>query len=376
MIKRFTQNPILTTKDILPSQPGLIVECVLNPGVFQFEGKVWLLLRVAERPVQTEGEVSFPVLRSDGTMEIMKFSKSDPDLNLSDARMIGYKGKTYLTTISHLRLVCSKDGINFSEDIGLQTLDFGQRTLNMKNNPKSKIQNPTSNVQRPKSIFGYGNLETFGIEDCRVSFINHKYYLTYTQVSENGVGVGMMHTTDWCNFQREGMILSPHNKDCALFEEKIDGKYYCLHRPSGIALGGNYIWIAESNDLVHWGNHKCIAQTRAGTWDAERIGAGAAPIKTEKGWLAIYHGADAQHRYCLGAILLDLKDPSKVIARSKEPLMQPTAPYELTGFFGNVIFTNGHIVDGDKITLYYGASDEVICGAVLSIKEILEHLEN
>ena len=381
MIKRFTQNPILTTKDIPPSQPGLIVECVLNPGAFQFEGKIWLLLRVAERPVQVEGEISFPVLRTDGTMEIMKFNKSDPDLNLSDARMIGYKGKTYLTTISHLRLVCSEDGINFSEDIGHWTLDIGHK-INLDKKQKFENSNSTntehellkSDLRRPTTIFGSGNLETFGIEDCRVSFINKKYYLTYTQVSENGVGVGLMHTTDWCNFHREGMILSPHNKDCALFEEKINEKYYCFHRPSGIGLGGNYIWIAESNDLVHWGNHKCIIQTRAGTWDAARVGAGAAPIKTEKGWLAIYHGADAQHRYCLGAILLDLKDPSKVIARSKEPLMQPSEPYELTGFFGNVIFTNGHIVNGDEITMYYGASDEVICGAVLSIKEILADL--
>ena len=376
MIKRFTQNPILTTKDISPSQPGLIVECVLNPGVFQFEGKIWLLLRVAERPVQVEGEISFPILRTDGTMEIMKFSKSDPDLNLSDARMIGYKGKTYLTTISHLRLVCSEDGVSFYEDIERNSLNFEQLRENLKSNFETGVQSLSSKVHRPKSIFGNGNLETFGIEDCRVSFINQKYYLTYTQVSENGVGVGMMHTTDWRNFKREGMILPPHNKDCALFEEKINEKYYCFHRPSGIALGGNYIWIAESNDLVHWGNHKCIMQTRAGTWDAERIGAGAAPIKTEKGWLAIYHGADAQHRYCLGAILLDLKDPSKIIARSKEPLMEPSETYELKGFFGNVIFTNGHIVNGDKITMYYGASDEVICGAVLSIKEILEHLDN
>ncbi len=345
MGERFLNNPIILTSDIKPSQPDLKVECVLNPGVFTFEGKTWLLLRVAERPVQRDGIISFPVLHEDGSMEILEFKTDDPDLNLEDARMVGYKGKTYLSTISHLRLVCSDNGHHFYEP-----KDF------------------------PTKIFGQGALETFGIEDSRVSLIDGVYHLTYTQVSENGVGVGLMRTTDWQKFSRDGMIIPPHNKDCALFEEKIGGKYYCLHRPSGIALGGNFIWIASSPDLLHWGGHQCILRTREGSWDSARVGAGAAPIKTSKGWLEIYHGANAEHRYCLGAVLLDLDDPCKVIARSKDPIFEPVADYEKTGFFGNVVFTNGHLVDGDKITLYYGASDEVICGATLSIEQILSDL--
>ena len=104
------------------------------------------------------------------------------------------------------------------------------------------------------------------------------------------------------------------------------------------------------------------------------MGAGGPPIKTDEGWLEIYHGADSDHRYCLGALLLDLQDPSKVLARSVDPIMEPTAPYEQTGFFGNVVFTNGHHRDGDRLTIYYGASDEVICGARFSISEILNSL--
>jgi len=345
MVQRFLQNPILTTSDIQPSQPDLVVACVLNPGVFQFEGKTWLLLRVAERPVQKEGMVSFPILQADGSMQILEFDKNDPLLNLSDARMVGYKDKIYLSTISHLRLVCSDDGIHFYEPT-----DF------------------------PTKIFGQGVLETFGIEDSRVSFFEGQYHLTYTQVSENGVGVGLMRTRDWRTFTREGMIIPPHNKDCALFEEKIGGKYYCLHRPSGIALGGNFIWVASSPDLVHWGEHHCILRTREGAWDSARVGAGAAPIRTKEGWLEIYHGADHNHRYSLGAVLLDLENPNIVLARSLEPLVEPVADYERTGFFGNVVFTNGHLVKGDEITMYYGASDEVICGATLSIERILSSM--
>lgn len=345
MVNRFANNPILTTKDIKASQPGFVVECVLNPGVFTFEGKTWLLLRVAERPEQREGKISFPILHEDGKMEILEFDKNDPDLDLTDSRMIGYKGKTYLSTLSHLRLVCSEDGIHFYE-------------------PDTQ----------PTKIFGEGPLETFGIEDARVSLIDGTYNLTYTQVSDNGVGVGLMQTKDWKTFDRIGMIIPPHNKDCALFEEKIDGKYYCLHRPSGISLGGNYIWIASSYDLIHWGHHHCILQTREGWWDSARIGAGASPVRTSRGWLEIYHGADHKHRYSLGAVLLDLNDPSIVIARSYHPIMEPTEPYELTGFFGNVIFTNGFIVKDDEITMYYGAADEVICQATFSIETILSQL--
>ena len=201
------------------------------------------------------------------------------------------------------------------------------------------------------------------------------FYLTYTMVSPVAVGVGLIITQDFKTFERKGMIFPPHNKDCAIFEKKINGKYYALHRPSSPELGGNYIWLAESPDRIHWGNHKCIAVTRKNSWDSARVGAGGPPIKTAEGWLEIYHGADASHRYCLGALLLDLNDPSKVLARSIEPIMEPVAPCEKAGFFGNVVFTNGHYIENDTIKIFYGASDEVICGAEFSIRKILNSLK-
>ena len=343
--KRFEQNPILSPKDLKPSNENMIIECLLNPGVFTFKGKTGLLVRVAERTIQKENLLSVPIYNDFGKVEIIDFKLDDPKLNASDARVINYDGTDYLTTISHLRIVFSEDGINFEP---------------------SEMYPP---------IYGEGQYESYGIEDCRVSQIDDTYFLTYTMVSPNGVGVGLQTTKDWINFDKKGMILSPHNKDCAIFEEKINNKYYALHRPSSPELGGNYIWLAESPDGVHWGNHKCIAKTREGKFDSKRLGAGAAPIKTDKGWLEIYHGATAEHKYCLGVLLLDLNDPSIVLARSEEPIMEPIAIYEQTGFFGNVVFTNGHIVEGDTITMYYGASDEHICAAKFSINEILNTLE-
>jgi Predicted glycosylase len=341
---RFEQNPLLSPADLQPSTPGLEIACLLNPGVFRYQGKTWLIVRVAERPPQREGTLSFPVLKPEGGIEIITLPANDPDLDASDPRVINFRGVDYLTTLSHFRLLSSQDGITFREEPG-----YGP-------------------------LWGKGIYETFGIEDCRVSQLDTGYYLTFTAVSPNGVAVGLSTTQNWQDFMSHGLIFPPHNKDCALFEAKIGGYYYAFHRPSSVDLGGNYIWLARSPNGIHWGEHKLIARTRSGYWDSRRVGAGAAPIRTDRGWLAIYHGADANHRYCLGALLLDLEDPSIVLGRSEQPIMEPTAPYETTGFFGHVVFTNGHVVDGDRLTIYYGAADEHVCGAHFSIREILDTL--
>ena len=338
--RRFEENPLLSPKDIKPSSSEMEIDCLLNPGIFRFDRKTWLLMRVVERPIQTEGYIRIARHR-DGEVEILQFAKDDPDLDFSDPRVIHHQGSHYLTSLSHLRLMCSEDGRNFRE-----ASDYDP-------------------------IVGQGELEDYGIEDGRVTEINGIFYLTYTMISSQGVGVGLMQTRDWKRFDRKGMILPPHNTDCAIFEEKIRDRYYALHRPSSLELGGNYIWIAESPDGMHWGRHKCVAKTRRGKWDSARVGAGCAPIHTPEGWLAIYHGADEDNRYCLGALLLDIKDPSRVISRSEQPFMQPAEPYELNGSTGNVIFTNGHLVIGDRLLIYYGTGNEVICGAEVSIQEIL-----
>ena len=345
--KRFAQNPLLSPGDLQSSGKGLQIACLLNPGVFQYAGKTWLIVRVAERPEQKENTISFPVITATGSTTIIEIQKDDPELKATDARVINYKGVDYLTTLSHLRLLCSDDGIRFYEPDGYPLL------------------------------VGEGALQSFGVEDCRVTCLDDTYYLTFTAVSGNGVGVGLRTTTDWKKFQSHGMILPPHNKDCAIFEEKINGLYYALHRPSSVDIGGNYIWLASSPDGIHWGNHQCIIKTRKNAWDSARVGAGAAPIKTAKGWLEIYHGANDQHQYCLGAFLLDIDNPAKVIARTEKPVMVPAESYELSGFFGHVVFTNGHIVhpDGDTVTVYYGASDEFVCAADFSIQEIFSLLK-
>jgi len=302
-------------------------------------------MRVAERPAQEEGWVSTPVLSTDepGRVGILRFRKDDPKLSMNDPRILHYDGAMYLTTLSHLRLATSNDGVRFT---------CGEKPL----------------------LEGMGPLETFGIEDCRVTQIGADYHLTYTAVSADGFGVALKSTLDWKRFEDRGMIIPPANKDCTLFAEKVGGNYACLHRPSPSGLGGPFMWYAESPDLVHWGANRCVARPRPGMWDSGRIGPGAAPIRTDRGWLCLYHGADGKNRYCLGAMLLDLAEPWKVLARSAEPFLVPEADYERKGFFGEVVFSNGHVVDGDTITVYFGASDTVICGCRISVSRILSTL--
>lgn len=343
-ILRNPLNPLLKPSDLRPSSDGMEVVCIMNPGAFRYREKIYLLLRVAEQPHRMP-EKLLVTLADSGAMRQIEFDEDDPALDKSDPRILRYAGQDYPTTLSHLRIVTSDDGVHFKESPELGPL------------------------------MGTGELETFGIEDCRVARIGSTYYLTYTQASLHGVGIGLRSTQDWVHFQHHGMVLPPHNKDCALFEEKIGGRYFALHRPSSPEFGGNYIWIAESPDLLHWGNHHCVAHTRPGKWDSARVGPGASPIKTDRGWLLIYHGATQENRYCLGAMLLDLNEPWKVLARSEDPVMEPMAEYERSGFMGGVVFSNGQVIDEDRLTLYYGASDAVVCSAELSIRALLESIE-
>lgn len=346
LASRFTHNPIIAPTDVPPIGEGMRVICTMNPGAFRWRGKTGLIVRVAQQPTQVEGFVRTAIMDPSAPQNprVLTFDLNDEHLTMTDPRIFAYKGEKYLTSISHLRLAWSTDGENF-------TLDTGP------------------------PIAGNGPMEEYGIEDCRVSRIGERFYLTYTAVSRYGAAVGLMTTEDWRSFTPMGVILPPHNKDVALFDRTFDGLFKCLHRPMGSEVGGPYIWVSSSNDLLSWGAHRCIARTRAGMWDEERIGAGAAPVMTNRGWLMIYHGADRNHRYCLGAMLLDPDDPAVVIARSRQPIMEPIMEYERKGFFGNVVFTNGHVVDGDRLTVYYGASDSLVCGAYFSIEEILSHLD-
>jgi len=131
------------------------------------------------------------------------------------------------------------------------------------------------------------------------------------------------------------------------------------------------IWMAASPDLIHWGELRLVLESQG----EGRIGGGAPPIKTDQGWLSIYHVADGRDRYCLGAFLTALDAPERIIAMSAAPILAPEAPYETSGFYGNVVFTCGAVVQGDLLRLYYGAADERIALAEASLSELVRSLE-
>ena len=336
---------LITKADVKPSREDFEVIGVFNPGCIRVRDQVLLLLRVAERPVQgAEGSVGIPLL-DDRTKEIYVKSirKDDRDFDFSDPRVIYGKRRSYLTSMSHLRLARSTDGEHFVID-----------------------DKPT--------LLPDCKYEEYGIEDPRITCIDGVYNICYSCSSEYGILNGLAQTTDFAHFTKRGYMFHPDNKDVAIFPQKLGGKYYALHRPSTSEFGKRSIWLAESTDLLCWGNHRVLARPRAGLFDGERVGAGCVPFLTDAGWLEIYHGATAENVYALGALLLDKNDPSVILGRTERPIVFPEEGFETQGFFGNVVFSCGCIAEGDTVTVYYGAADECIAKTELSVRDILESL--
>ncbi len=342
---RASENPIIRPEDVKPSREDFEVVGVFNAGVARFGDDVLLLLRVAERPIDGGARAVLCPIYDVGAREIVlrSFSRDDPRNDFSDPRLIIRPKETYLTSISHLRLARSRDGIRFRI--------AGAPTLQAAN-----------------------EYETFGIEDPRLTCLDGTFYVTYVAVSPLGVTTCLASTRDFESFERHGVIFHPDNKDVAIFPARIEGRHYALHRPHSSLFRHNDIWIAESFDLLCWGRHRRLMGTREDTWDETRIGAGAVPFRIEAGWLEVYHGADRNNRYCMGAALLDARQPWRIVARSEEPIFQPQVGYECAGFFGNVVFSCGLLFEDETLKLYYGAADTAICYAEIPLADVYRAL--
>ncbi len=223
--------------------------------------------------------------------------------------------------------------------------------------------------------------EIWGIEDPRITYLAEleKFAIVYTSFSRGGPGVSLALTQDFKHFERLGMVMSPEDKDAALFPRRI-GKYWAMiHRPVGPL--GAHMWISYSPDLRHWGSHELMLEARRGSWwDANKIGLCSPPIETPEGWLVIYHGVRQTAAGCLyrlGLALFDLQKPAKCLRRSPAWVFGPEAPYELEGDVDKVVFPCGHTIapDGDTIQIYYGAADTCVCLATGSIRSLLAWLK-
>jgi predicted GH43/DUF377 family glycosyl hydrolase len=348
--RRAAENPIVTPAMVPPSRPELEVVGAFNPAATRHGGDVLLLLRVAEAPRgMPHDEVAAPVYApQSGRIDVRRWPRGAAGVDTSDPRMTVAEGRSWLTSISHLRVARSADGVRFAVE------------------PAPALAPATA-------------YEAFGVEDARITRVDDTYWVNYTAVSPLGIATALASTTDFRTFARHGVVFPPNNRDVTIFPERIGGRWAALHRPMPSGLGTTSIWLATSPDLVAWGDHRIVAEPRAAMWDDVKIGGGAVPFRVRAGgrdaWLAVYHGVTGSpNRYALGALLLDAADPSRVLGRSREPILAPEAPYERSGFFDGVVFSCGLLAEGDLVRVYYGAADGVTAVADLSLDGILAGL--
>lgn len=387
---RLANNPILTNRDVAPSQEALEVVSVFNAAAAQIGDETILLLRVAERPRAVTGllpatartldlarpeegfhplpeglsgddvvGVAFLDPTADPARVVVAYIRKDlPGLDLRDPRTIRVytpsarpggpdEVRDYLTQVSHLRVARSTDGAHF-------------------------------HVDRVPAVAPANSLEEYGCEDPRATLIDGVWNITYVSAGALGITTSRLITSDFKSFERHGVMFLPDQKDVVIFPGRAGGRYVALTRPMPASFNHVLgIWIAFSDDLVSWGGHRPLAMPRKGMWDELRTGAGSVPFRVPEGWLELYHGVNHHGRYAMGALLLDADDPGHVIGRSPEPILIPSEPYELDGFYRNTVFSCGHVpLDdrGERIRMYYGAADSCMAAADFDVKEIIAAL--
>jgi predicted GH43/DUF377 family glycosyl hydrolase len=227
----------------------------------------------------------------------------------------------------------------------------------------------------PDPIGPFGEYEEFGVEDPRIVKLENSFYITYSAYSPFGVRIGLAKTDDFRTVERLAFITQADQRNVVIFPEKIDGRYVRLDRPH-TEINPWSIWISYSPDLIHWGNSKLIAKPAMYHWDEMKIGPGATPIRTEQGWLNIYHGVFKTMDgavYRLGVMLHDLNDPSILLGLADDWIIEPEDPWEVTGYVHNVVFSCGAVAEDDgTVKIYWGGADKVMCVGTANIDELVE----
>lgn len=247
------------------------------------------------------------------------------------------------------------------------------------------------------------------LEDPRIVKMGDYYYITYASrfyppgkywlhggqsnvfperrddfpayIRDNLTTSGLLLTKDFKNYIRAGFLTDPtlDDRDVILFPEKIGGKFVMLHRPlqwCGSEYGTDFpaMWISQADDLLAFQESKLLARAEY-EWEC-KVGGNTPPIKTEHGWLVLYHAVGSDKHYRLGAMLLDLDDPGIVRYRTRKWIFQPEEEYETNGYYfgGGVVFPCGKVVIGETLFVYYGAADKYIGLATCKLKDLLGYL--
>ncbi|MBN2310323.1 MAG: glycoside hydrolase family 130 protein [Candidatus Hydrogenedentes bacterium] len=336
MLDRKFNACLMRPEDVSPSDDALEVVGTFNPGALAVDGEVVLLVRVAERPRERRDAFTALPRREPGAGLAIDWVANE-ELTFIDPRVVEIKatGDIRLTFISHILVARSKNG---------RSIDSVSATR----------------------FFPQEDCETYGVEDPRITRIQgpglgDEYHFTYVAVSKHGAGTALASTADFDRFERHGIVFPPENKDVLLFPERIGGEYAAFHRPNPAThFTPPEMWLAYSSDLIHWGRHEPF-HGGAGAWESGRIGGGCPPMRTERGWLEIYHGNERSATgvgvYSAGAVLLDIENPQRVLGRTDGPIMVPEADFEREGFVADVVFPTGLVDRGDVLQVYYGAAD-------------------
>lgn len=250
---------------------------------------------------------------------------------------------------------------------------------------------PCFDLRDPKTerLLGLPPGEAIRCYDPRLTVIDENVYMTFAVDTRHGLRGGIARTNDFEQFEVLSLSV-PDNRNMVLFPERIGGMYMRLERPMPVYSRGKDrfdIWISESPDLKYWGNAALLAGVEDFPYANNKIGPGAPPVKTDRGWLVLTHGVDLdpargkngwedtwRKRYCAGMMLLDLEDPRKVLGICREPLLAPETEEEtVNGFRTQVIFPTAAILEADDmLKIYYGASDTVICLAAAPVNELID----
>ncbi|QQE12332.1 hypothetical protein JD969_02330 [Planctomycetota bacterium] len=354
MLKRVFSECMLRPSDLRPAHEGMRVVGAFNPGVVQHEesGDTYIVARVVEELLDKRDDAfaspRFVYEGGDG-MAVDWLDKKDVDLSDPRLYQMNSSGLIRLRFISHLRVFLSKDG---------KTIDKQVATI------------------CPESEY-----EVYGLEDPRITRIGDTYYMTYVAVSPHGAATGLMSTKDFKSFSRHGIILPPDNKDVILFPEKVNGQFAAMHRPMpSLGFSRPEIWMAYSNDLIHWGQHEQLLGA-AKSVHRDRIGGGTPPVLTKMGYMTFYHGSDKAHgeegvgKYTAGVLVLDEDDPTKIIMQTMEPIMLPKKEYETKGFVDNVVFPTAVVERDDLFYVYYGAADENTAVTAFEKRDVFDALK-
>ncbi|MDD2478105.1 MAG: glycoside hydrolase family 130 protein [Candidatus ainarchaeum sp.] len=252
----------------------------------------------------------------------------------------------------------SKDGINFTPDP----------------EPLKFVYTEEQREEYEETVFIDGPL-IGSWYDPRINPVEGEYYITYCVGGDYSCRIALGKTKDFRTVEHVSFPLHILNRNAVLFPEKINGEYWMLHRPQNTASSSNgNIWISSSPDLKYWGNCRVVAKPE-NYWENKKIGPAAPPIRTDKGWLVIYHGVFPHSNgvnYAGGVMLLDLEKPWKVIGRCKDPILYVKELYEMVGQVPNVVFPGAAIPESDgTVKVYYGGADYVQCLATGKLDDLI-----